>query len=321
MSNKAYQSIPALSHSLIANCKNYGYLVAWRKSPFNPESTDAEPSDALEQGQLYHCLIRYPEIVQNLDAYMDRRNICLNPDAKTPKDESLGLISVDDTTVIFVFDFGASRKNKKYTDLHNYLVSNNMWTDNAIICTQDELDNTMKLLQFIFVHPHYVSLSQYEKIGTEEVIEFTLDDNPCKAEIDALYKVGPDQYLIVDWKTTRYCTRQAIQRCGEYLDYHIQDYIYCNAVAAKYGVPVENVKMCFIMQNKTYPEIVYRVGFSDESYQQGESDFAEYGRDFMARLQKSKTDGFVAFMDVCSELTFSHNPTRFYEQPDQEFGR
>lgn len=320
MSNFAYQNIPALSHSLIVECQRLGTLRAWRESAFNPDREKTQPTDALEQGQLYHCLIAHQEIVNDIDSFTTEMNICLKPTAKTPKDELLKIISVDDTTCIFVFDFGCSRKNKAYTEIVEYLQANNQWTDDAIVCNQTELDDTISRLKFLFVHPTYQMLNQYQCISTEKVIEFTLDDNPCKAQIDSLYKVDESHYLIVDWKTTRYSTREDIQMCGEYQGYHIQDYIYRNAVAAEFGIPVENVQMKFIFQNKEAPEVVYSAYFGEDSYKQGKDDFEIIGRDFMDRVNKYKTTGFVAFMDVCSDLKFTHRPNRFFEPPEAEFG-
>ena len=77
MSNKAYQDIPALSHSLIVACRDKGMLPAWRNSPFNPDRESTAPTDALEQGQLYHCLIRHPEIIERMEEFMTESVICL----------------------------------------------------------------------------------------------------------------------------------------------------------------------------------------------------------------------------------------------------
>lgn len=319
MSNKAYQDIPALSHSLIVACRDKGMLPAWRNSPFNPERESVLPTDALEQGQLYHCLIHHPEVIERMEECMTESVICLNPSAKTPKDETLYQISIDDTTIIYVFPFGKMRTTQKYQDLRDYLAAFNMWVDDGIICTKEELDAVVQRLQFLFVHPIYQVLSQYKQIGAEIKVEFQLDGNPCKAELDAVYQMPNGKYLVVDWKTTRYSTRQGIQVCGEKLGYHIQDYIYRNAAAQHFGVSVNDIEMCFVFQNKDYPEMVYRAVFGLESYAQGESDYAQYGRDFMARVENSKTMGFVAFMDVCGELEFTHTPNRYIEQPE-EFG-
>ena len=318
ISNKAYHNIKAFSHSLIVSCRDKGCLVAFKESPFNPDRVEEEPTNALEFGQLYHCLVGHKEIVENSDSYVNSMTICLNPTARTPKDEELKWVSVDDTTVIFIYDFGVSRTNKAYTTIKEYLKSNNQWTDDAIICTQAEFDQCVTMVKALYVNPYYQAFFQnYELVGTEIDIMFKCDGFDCKARLDVLLKDKKSgNYFIIDWKTTKNLTREQNQVCGERMGYHIQDYMYRNAVCQKYGVGPSQVEMLFFMQNKEYPEVIYITRFGKESYQLADSEFCEYARDFDFRLKKYQTDGIMSFVDNCGLLEFRHFEARLLEQPE-----
>lgn len=310
-----YFQIKALSHSLIVACRDYGCLEAYKHSAFCEDEEEKLPTDAFEQGQLYHCLVQHPEIVADLDSYTNYLPVCLNPESNKPKNETMDCISVDDTTVIYVYPFGLSRKNKEYTKIVQWLKDNNKFTDDAIVCNKEELQNTCSMLKKLFGTPHYLAIQTLDKVSDEEPILFEIDGFPCKAKPDSLYKAG-DNYLIVDWKTTRNFTREQNQLCGEKLGYHVEDFMYRTAVSKKYGVPLKNVQMCYIMQNKERPEIVYRCKFNDASFQMGETTFYKYAREFMDRLAKIPESGDWAFYDMCGELEFAHFEEKLLEQPD-----
>ena len=318
MSNTAYHKIKAFSHSLIVNIRDKGCLAAYKQSPFNPEREEEEPNNSLEFGQLYHCLVSHKEIVENTDSYTSFLTICLNPTARTPKDEELKSVSVDDSTVIFIYDFGLSRTNKAYTNLIDYLKSNNMWTDDAIVCNQAEFDQCMAMVKALYANPYYQAFFQnYELIGTEIDIMFQLDGVDCKARPDALLKdPKTGNYFIIDWKTTKEQIRERIQTCGEKMGYGIQDYMYQNAVCQKYNIAPSQVCMLFFMQNKEYPEIIYVARFNKESYNAADADFCNYARDFDFRLKKFNEGNKMAFVDDCGILEFAHFESRLLEQPD-----
>ena len=317
-SNKHYHAIKAFSHSLIVNIRDKGCLAAYKTSAFNPEREEEEPNNSLEFGQLYHCLVSHKEIVENTDNYTSFLTICLNPTARTPKDEELKSVSVDDSTVIFIYDFGLSRTNKAYTNLIEYLKSNNMWTDDAIVCNQAEFDQCIAMVKALYANPYYQAfMTQYELVGTEIDIMFQLDGVDCKARLDALLKdPKTGNYFIIDWKTTKEQIREKIQTCGEKMGYGIQDYMYQNAVCQKYNIAPSQVCMLFFMQNKEYPEIIYVARFNKESYNAADADFCQCARDFSFRLKKFNEGNKMAFVDDCGIIEFAHFESRLLEQPD-----
>lgn len=317
-SNKNYHSIQALSHSLIVACRDKGCYTAFQESAFNPERVEEEPSNALVFGQLYHCLVSNKDIVVNSDSYINQMTICLNPTARTPKDEELKWVSVDDTTVIFIYDFGLSRTNKGYSAIIEYLQSNNQWTDDAIVVNQAEFDQCIAMVKTLYDNPYYQAFFQnYELVGEEMDIMFELDGFPCKAKLDALLKdPKTGNYFIIDWKTTKNSNREQNQLCGEKMGYHIQDMLYRNAVAQKYNISLSQVEMLFFMQNKEYPEIIYLARFDKESYHLADAEFCQYARDFMFRLKKYQEGETLAFVENCGIISFKHWEPKLLEQPD-----
>lgn len=317
-SNKQYHSLQKLSHSLIVACRDKGCYSAFKESPFNPERIEEEPTNALEMGQLYHCLVRNKEIVENAESHINSMTICLNPTARTPKDEELKWLSIDDYTIIYVYDFGLSRTNKGYTAIKDYLKANNQWTDDAIICSPAEFEQCVTMVKALYANPYYQAFFQnYELVGEEMDIMFELDGFPCKARLDALLKdQKTGQYFIIDWKSTKNTTREQNQLCGQKMGYNIQDYIYKNAVAQKFNVPVSDVNMLFFMQNKELPEIIYVARFNKDSYMLGDSEFCQFSRDFMFRLKKFQEGDAQAFIDNCGIIEYNYFEPKLLEQPD-----
>lgn len=318
LSNKQYHELQKLSHSLIVACRDKGCLAAFKESPFNPERIEEEPTNALEMGQLYHCLVRNKEIVENAESHINSMAICLNPTARTPKDEELKWISIDDYTIIYIYDFGLSRTNKGYTAIKDYLKANNQWTDDAIICSPAEFEQCVTMVKALYANPYYQAFFQnYELVGEEMDIMFTCDSFDCKAKIDALLKdEKTGQYFIIDWKSTKNSTMEQNQLCGQKMGYHVQDYLYKNAVAQKFNVPISDVNMLFFMQNKELPEIIYVARFDKDSYNLGDSEFCQYARDFMFRLKKYQEGNKLAFVDNCGIISFKYWEPRLLEQPD-----
>lgn len=318
LSNKQYHELQKLSHSLIVACRDKGCLAAFKESAFNPDRVEEEPSNALVFGQLYHVLVRNENIVFDPESHTNSITVCLNPTARTPKDEELRSISVDNYTVIFIYDFGLSRTNKAYSAMVDYLKANNQWTDDAILVNQAEFDQCIAMVKALYANPYYQAFFQnYELVGEEMDIMFTLDGWDCKAKIDALLKdEKTGQYVIIDWKTTKNSNREQNQLCGEKYGYHIQAYMYQNAVMQKYNVVPSDIQMIFFMQNKEYPEIIYLSRFNKESYQLGDTEFCEYARDFQFRLKKFNEGDTMAFVDNCGILEYKHWEPRLLEQPD-----
>lgn len=318
LSNKQYHELQKLSHSLIVAIRDKGCLAAFKESPFNPERIEEEPSNALVFGQLYHVLVRSKEIVENSDSYINKLNVCLNPTARTPKDEELSWMSIDDYTIIYIYDFGLSRTNKAYSAMVEYLKANNQWTDDALLVSPAEFEQSVAMVKALYANPYYQAFFQnYELVGEEMDIMFTLDGYDCKARIDALLKDPKSgQYFIIDWKSTKNLTREQNQVCGQKMGYHIQDAMYRNAVAQKYDVPLSQVAMLFFMQNKEYPEIIYVARFNEDSYRLADSEFCEYARDFDFRLKKYNEGEKQAFVDMPGILEYTYFEPKLLEQPD-----
>lgn len=317
-SNYEYHSLQRLSHSLIVNCRDKGCYVAFQNSPFNPNRVIEEPSDALEFGQLYHILVRSKGIVENPESYTNSISVCLNPTARTPKDSELKWLSIDDNTILYLYDFGMSRKNKAYLEIKEYLKSNNQWPLDSVICTPAEFEQCIAMVKALYANPYYQAFFQnYKLVGEEMDIMFELDGWNCKARVDALLKdEKTGQYFIIDWKSTKNTTAEQNQLCGQKMGYNIQDYLYKNAVAQKYDIPVSDVNMLFFMQNKELPEIIYVARFNKDSYMLGDSEFCQYARDFEFRLKKFNEGDTLAFVDTPGILEFKYWEPQLLEQPD-----
>lgn len=317
-SNYEYHSLQRLSHSLIVNCRDKGCYVAFQNSPFNSNRVIEEPTDALEFGQLYHILVRSKEIVENPESYTNSLSVCLNPTARTPKDSELKWISIDDNTILYLYDFGMSRKNKAYLEIKEYLKSNNQWPLDSVICSPAEFEQCIAMVKALYANPYYQAFFQnYELVGEEMDIMFELDGFPCKAKLDALLKdTKTGQYFIIDWKSTKNTTREQNQMCGQKMGYHIQAHMYRNAVAQKFDIPLSDVNMLFFMQNKELPEIIYVARFNKDSYMLGDSEFCQFGRDFMFRLKKYQEGDKQSFVDNCGILDYTYFEPKLMEQPD-----
>lgn len=317
-SNKAYHNIKAFSHSLIVNIRDKGCLAAYKTSAFNPEREEEEPNNSLEFGQLYHALIPNKEIVENSDSYMNSMTICLNPTARTPKDEELRWISLNDTCIVYIYDFGLSRTNKGYAAIKEYLQANNQWPVDSIICNQAEFDQCIAMVKALYANPYYQAfMTQYELVGTEIDIMFQMDGFDCKARLDALLKdPKTGNYFIIDWKTTKEQIREKIQTCGQKMGYHIQSHMYIHAVCQKYDVVPSQVCMLFFMQNKEYPEIIYVARFNEDSLRLADAEFCQYARDFDFRLKKYNEGDTQAFVDMPGILEYTYFEPKLLEQPD-----
>ena len=317
-SNKAYHNIKAFSHSLIVNIRDKGCLAAFKESPFNPEREEEEPTNALEFGQLYHTLVSHKDIVENADSFINSMNVCLNPTARTPKDEELRWISVDDHCIIYIYDFGLSRTNKAYGAMKGYLQANNQWPADSILCNQEEFDQCIAMIKAVYANPYYQAFFQnYELVGTEMDIMFKLDGYECKAKVDALLKdPKTGNYFIIDWKTTKNLTREQNQLCGQKMGYHIQAHMYKNAVCQKYDLIPSQAEMFFFMQNKEYPDIVYVARFNKDSLQLADAEFCQYARDFAFRLKKYEEGDLQSFVDNSGIIEYTYFEPRLTEQPD-----
>lgn len=318
LSNKAYHELQKLSHSLIVACRDKGCYAAFQNSAFNPNRVEEGPSNALVFGSLYHVLVRSKEIIENPDGYMNKLTVCLNPTARTPKDEELSWISIDDYTILYIYDFGLSRTNKAYSQTVDYLKANNQWTDDALLVSPAEFDQCIAMVKALYANPYYQAFFQnYELVGTEMDIMFELDGFPCKARLDALLKdKKTGQYFIIDWKSTKNTTAEQNQLCGQKLGYHIQAYMYQNAVSQKYNVSLSDVNMLFFMQNTELPEIIYVARFNKDSYLLGDSEFCQYGRDFMFKLKQYQEGNKLAFVENVGILEYKYWEPRLLEQPD-----
>ena len=317
-SNKHYHAIKAFSHSLIVNIRDKGCLAAYKTSAFNPEREEEEPNNSLEFGQLYHALIPNKEIVENSDSYMNSMTICLNPTARTPKDEELRWISLNDTCIVYIYDFGLSRTNKGYTAIKEYLQANNQWPSDSIICNQAEFDQCIAMIKALYENPYYQAFfTQYELVDTEIDIMFKYDNFDFKARLDALLKdPKTGNFFIIDWKTTKEQIREKIQTCGQKMGYHIQSHLYINAVCQKYDIAPSQVCMLFFMQNKEYPEIIYVARFNKDSDMLADAECCQYARDFAFRLKKHQEGNQRAFIEDCGIVDFAYYEPKLLEQPD-----
>lgn len=319
-SNKSYHAQKAISHSFICNIMKNGMYPAFIESCFNPNYSETEPTDALEQGQLYHTLMANKSIAETIyENGVDGCTeipVCLNPDAKNPVYNPCYIIPVDDYTVIFVFDYGMSRQNVKYTTLVQMLKNSSQWTEDAIVVNMKELISIATMVHTIQHLPVYMSLFENKEIvAKEEPIFYEYQGNKYKIKPDVILKDAKGDYYIVDYKTTRLTNREDMQKEGEKQGYHIQDCMYKRGVALHYNVDPNKVHMVFLMQNKT-PEynglICYAFIFEKYSMSWADTIISSIVDDFMFRYKSSDNGNTsTSFIDLTPNLyTFSHYEPR-----------
>lgn len=312
LTNSEYHAKKAISHSLLVKGRQ-SVMYAYMESVFNPDYKDDKNSDALIVGNLYHTLIRCPEIIENRKKYIDAYNnaYALYQAAKEKKrqaDIPFVEIGHGDGRII-IADFGKSRRNVAYENVCSLIGSG---IDDYVI-NIDEFKNTCDMVRCLMAHPCYKGIhAGCEVVGNEISIFNEINGIPYKVRIDRLLKIN-DKYIIIDWKTTKEYELAIMQKSGQRMGYDTQAELYRYMVAMEYDIPLENVDMIFLYQCKEYPLIVHGLRFNKESIEHAKMIREMVAEDFMDRLNRG--NGYVDFMPVQSDIVeFKHYEDALLDQ-------
>lgn len=319
MTNSKYHKIKALSHSLLVKAK-LNPMYAYVNSIFNPDYVDVRDNDALVFGNLYHALVRLPQLIENRQQYIDKfeslyekyEKIKEYNKGKKDKDRKaaeLPIVEIQyDDGKIVIADFGLTRRNKAYDEVMHLV---NAQPDDLIV-SLDEFKRACDQARCLHVHPIYQQLhAGAEVLGDEICIIREMDGYSYKCKLDRLIKKG-DRYIILDWKGTKEMGVSTMQNVGQRMGYDIQDELYKKMVALEYDVPIENVDMVFFLQCKDLPLTMFAFEFGPESILQARTDREMAADDFMMRLNRNT--GLAGFMPVQTEIMrFKHYENAFVD--------
>lgn len=157
-----YYDVKAISASQVKDFAN-DPLTFWERSPFNPNKAATELTDAMQFGSICHKLL------------------------------------LEGETSFFkewqVLDFGKSRKNKSYDELVAKYKTN-------FIAAPSEYERAQKMVAEIKSHP---IASKLLEGATSELPVYFKDAElqlPCKAKFDSIKRLGNNQIILNDYKTT-----------------------------------------------------------------------------------------------------------------------
>lgn len=309
--NTEYHKIPALSHSLLVKAQ-ISSMDAYLNSAFNPDLEPAKDKDALVYGQLFHALVRLPQLVARRQEYIDKYDEEMKKYAEAKeKKKTLPLPVVQipyDDGIIYITNFGKSRVNKEYGNVCAMLQAK----DDDLVILKDEFERACDEARCLLAHPVYKSMHQgAEVIGDELCIMRELDGYKYKIKMDRLIKRG-DNYIIFDWKSTKEKGVRTMQNVGQRLGYDIQNELYKRMVAEEYGVSMENVQMIFFLQCKDMPLTMFAFDFGPESEKQACTERQIAADDFMERLNRGT--GLAGFMPVQSGIMrFRHYENQYVD--------
>lgn len=315
MSNSAYQQVRALSHSLLVKAK-INPMLAYLQSNFNPEYESPSDNDALIFGQLFHVLVRLPDLTARREEYLTAYRDAMAKYAKLKENKKRGepmppmpIINIQyDEGTIYITDFGLSRRNKAYAEAREQVRAK----DDDMVITADEFERACDQARCLLAHPVYQRLhADAEIIGDELCIVRQLDGYDYKIKVDRLIKRG-DEYIIFDWKSTKEEGVTTMQNVGQRMGYDIQNELYKRMVAEEYGVPMSQVQMIFFLQCKEMPLTMFAFDFGPESESQARIDRQMAADDFMERLNRNV--GLAGFVQVQTEIMrFRHYANAFVD--------
>ena len=313
ITNSAYQRMPRISHSLLANAKQ-SQFVAYMNSPFNQDRELEKKSDALAFGSLYHTLIQFPEIVAQCDTYINKFNeltekYLVAKAAKKAAEQPVVSITTRENT-IHIADFGLSRKNKAYDTIAQLVDAK----EDDLIVNADEFTQACQMINCLTSHPVYQSIHAGSTIvGEELTLLGEIDGIDYKVRFDRLLKTENGRYICIDWKTTKDFDMSAIRRGGQKMCYDLQDELYRRAISMHYGVPMSDVDMVFIFQCKEYPLLVYAFKFTPAHERRAKNEREALAAEFMERFGRGM--GMAGFIPIQTEvLEFS-----YYENALEEY--
>ena len=298
ISNKEYQSIPAISHSLLVAIRKKGFYPAFLDSPFNPDREDVV-KDCFDIGNAYHTLISAPEVINNFENYRigwDR--------IKEQKGQYL-TINLPETTW-YIYDFGQKRSTLAYSKFVNSMCL----TGDDLVLNWKEFELVVNMAKKMREYPLFQAFMTKEVIGFEKSIFVNKNaygkEIPFKARPDLLVKVG-ESYVIIDFKSTKAVSYDEMERLGEIEGYDIQVEDYIDIVSQEFNVSRDSVSFICFVQSKEYPDLIRAFSFNSDSLTEARTDIDGLSSDFWDKYEEYQNNGTNAFIEPDIEIhTFKH---------------
>ena len=212
ISNAEYQSIPAISHSLLVQIRKEGLLPAFLNSSFNPNRED-EVKDCFDIGNAYHTLCSCPEVLESYSEYENAWNELQSQPKEKGKDVYL-TIDLPETTW-YIFDFGQKRSNKAYSEF----CRNVMLTGDDLVLNWEEFSQVCEMAKKMRENLIFRYLTEKnEVIGYEDSYMTSLHSFGMTIDYrirpDLLVKSEDGDYIIVDFKSSRCISYDDMERIG-----------------------------------------------------------------------------------------------------------
>ena len=298
ISNKEYQDIPAISHSLLVAIRKKGLYPAFLESAFNPDREE-KVKDCFDVGNAYHTLISAPEVLDNFEDY-ESQWLAL----KGQKD---AYITVElPETRLYIYDFGQKRSNLAYEKFSNTICL----SGDDLILNWSEFEMVVNMAKKMREFPLFQGFLTYEVIGFEKSIFQDINyfgkQIPFKIRPDFLVKIG-ESYVIVDFKSTKAVSYDEMERIGEIEGYDIQAEDYIDVVSKEFNVSHDSVSFVCFIQSKEFPEIIKAFQFNSDSLIEARTDIDQFASDFWDKYEEYQQKGTSAFIDTDLEIhTFKH---------------
>lgn len=290
ISNKEYQSIPAISHSLLVAIRKKGYLPAFLTSAFNPDRKD-ETKDCFDLGNAYHTLISCPEVLEHFEEYKTawERGI---------QDKDFYLCIDLPETKWYIYDFGTRRTNVAYTKFATKIAM----SGDDLILNWEEFELACSMATKMRENPLFQYFNSQEVIGFEVSIfrDVALYGRTTQFRIrpDMLVKLADGSYVIIDFKSTKAVSYEEMENVGEKEGYDIQAKDYIDRVSEEFEVPKDKVRFICLLQSKEFPELIKAFEFNSDSLVEAETDIYELSSGFLERYERYKEGDSFAFLYV-----------------------
>lgn len=298
MSNKEYQDVPAISHSLLVAIRKKGVYPAFLESAFNPEREEVV-KDCFDIGNAYHKLISEPAVLENFEDYKSQWEAI--------KEQKGAYLTIELTeSNLYIFDFGQKRTNLAYEKFAKTLTL----SGDDLILNWNEFETVVNMAKKMREFPLFQGFLTYEVIGFEKSIfqdvNFFGKQIPFKVRPDFLVKIG-ESYVIVDFKSTKAVSYDEMERIGEIEGYDIQAEDYIDIVSKEFNISRDSVSFVCFLQSKEFPDIIKAFKFNSDSLTEARTDIDQLTSDFWDKYENFENEGVNAFIDSDLEIhTFKH---------------
>ena len=298
MSNKEYQDVPAISHSLLVAIRKKGVYPAFLESAFNPEREEVV-KDCFDIGNAYHKLISEPAVLENFEDYKSQWEAI--------KEQKGAYLTIELTeSNLYIFDFGQKRTNLAYEKFAKTLTL----SGDDLILNWNEFETVVNMAKKMREFPLFQGFLTYEVIGFEKSIfqdvNFFGKQIPFKVRPDFLVKIG-ESYVIVDFKSTKAVSYDEMERIGEIEGYDIQAEDYIDIVSKEFNISRDSVSFVCFLQSKEFPDIIKAFKFNSDSLTEARTDIDQLTSDFCDKYENFENEGVNVFIDSDLEIhTFKH---------------